>query len=45
MPAILARQGWFARLHDAKAGIPYGVALAAAALVILPHTDVFQLVA
>jgi prepilin peptidase CpaA len=45
MPAVLVSQRWFVRLHDAKAGIPYGVALAAAALVILPHTDVFRLAA
>jgi prepilin peptidase CpaA len=45
MPAPLARQKWLMRLHDAKAGIPYGVALAAAALAILPHTDVFHLAA
>ena len=43
IPAMLAGQGWVARLHDAKAGIPYGVALASAALVVLPHTDVFRL--
>ncbi len=31
MPASLAGRPWLVRLHDAKAGIPYGVALAAAA--------------
>jgi prepilin peptidase CpaA len=45
MPATLSGQKWFARLHDAQAGIPYGVALAAAALFVLPHTDVFRLAA
>ncbi len=29
---------WIARLHDAKAGIPYGIALAAGALIIYPDT-------
>jgi len=43
LPAQLNGQGWLARLHDAKSGIPYGVALAAGALVVLPHTDVFHL--
>jgi prepilin peptidase CpaA len=42
IPATLAGRGWVARLHDAKAGIPYGVALASAALFVLPHTDVFR---
>jgi len=45
IPATLAGQSWVLRLHDSKSGIPYGVALAAAALVVLPHTDVFRLAA
>jgi prepilin peptidase CpaA len=45
IPAIFAGRGWALRLHDSKSGIPYGVALAAAALIILPHTDVFLLAA
>lgn len=36
-PAFI-NQPWIQRLHDAKAGVPYGVALAAAALTIYPHT-------
>jgi prepilin peptidase CpaA len=43
LPATLAGQGWIIRLHDEKSGIPYGVALSAGALVVLPHTDVFHL--
>ncbi|MBV9993406.1 MAG: prepilin peptidase [Alphaproteobacteria bacterium] len=43
LPAALSGQGWINRLHDEKSGIPYGVALSAGALVILPHTDVFRL--
>ncbi|MEP3046694.1 MAG: prepilin peptidase [Roseibium sp.] len=31
-PAFLARQEWFARLYDTKSGIPYGIAIALAAL-------------
>jgi prepilin peptidase CpaA len=45
MPASFVGQGWAMRLHDSKSGIPYGVALAAAALIVLPHTDVFRLAA
>jgi len=38
LPQFLARQGWVMRLHQNNAGIPYGIALAAAALIIYPHT-------
>jgi len=31
------------RLHDNRSGIPYGIALAAGALILLPHTDIFRL--
>ena len=42
LPARLTSQGWILRLHDEKSGIPYGVALAAAAFVMLPHTEIFH---
>jgi prepilin peptidase CpaA len=42
LPAALMGQGWLVRLHDARSGIPYGIALAAGALVLLPHTDFFR---
>ena len=45
MPALLAHQSWLLRLHDAQSGIPYGVALSAGALVVLPHTEIFRLAA
>ena len=45
LPAILARQGWILRLHDARSGIPYGVALAIAAFFLLPSTEIFHLAA
>jgi prepilin peptidase CpaA len=45
LPAFLARQSWMMKLHDSKAGIPYGVALAAAAFILLPSTEVFRLAA
>jgi|SRR5215510_10636342 len=38
LSAFLARQEWLVRLHRLDAGVPYGVALAAAALVVYPHT-------
>ncbi len=44
LPLFLMKYEWMRRLHDRKAGIPYGVALATAALVMLPHTDLFRLV-
>jgi prepilin peptidase CpaA len=38
LPAVLARQAWLLRLHDQGAGVPYGIALAAAALAVYPKT-------
>jgi prepilin peptidase CpaA len=43
LPQPLARQPWLLRLHDAKAGIPYGAALAAGALVALPQAEILRL--
>jgi prepilin peptidase CpaA len=45
LPALAARQAWIIRLHAEKSGIPYGVALAAGAFVLLPHTEIFRLAA
>jgi prepilin peptidase CpaA len=45
LPALLARQSWITRLHDARSGIPYGVALAAGAFFLLPSTEIFRLAA
>ena len=45
LPAQLARQAWILKLHDARSGIPYGVALAAGAFALLPHTEIFRLAA
>ena len=39
LPDMLARQDWVMRLHDHKAGVPYGVALAAGALAVVLYTD------
>jgi prepilin peptidase CpaA len=38
LPPTLARQTWIARLHETGGGVPYGIALAAAALVVYPKT-------
>lgn len=38
LPESLARQKWIERLHNAGSGVPYGIALAAAALVVYPKT-------
>ncbi len=45
LPHGLARQGWILQLHDAKSGVPYGVALAAGAFILLPNTEIFRLAA
>ena len=38
LPGPLARQEWLERLHHKDGGVPYGIALAAAALAIYPDT-------
>jgi prepilin peptidase CpaA len=38
LPAFMVRQKWIMRLHDAGGGVPYGIALAAAALIVYPKT-------
>jgi len=38
LPHVLARQPWIMRLHDKAGGVPYGIALAAAALIVYPKT-------
>lgn len=38
MPQILAKQQWIARLHNFDTGIPYGIALAIAGLMVYPET-------
>jgi len=39
LPAALARQQWLERLHRRETGVPYGIALAAAALAVYPQTE------
>jgi prepilin peptidase CpaA len=38
LPEALDKQEWVKRLHRLDGGVPYGIALAAAALMIYPHT-------
>jgi prepilin peptidase CpaA len=39
LPPLLAARPWIERLHRPGAGVPYGIALAAAALLVYPHTQ------
>lgn len=39
LPAVLNSQGWLSRLHSPKEGVPYGIALAAAGLLVYPDTS------
>ncbi len=43
LPAFAVRVEWMARLHDRKAGVPYGIALAIAGLLIFPETGLWRL--
>jgi prepilin peptidase CpaA len=38
LPTVLLGQGWLVRLHDAKQGVPYGIALAIGGLMVYPDT-------
>jgi prepilin peptidase CpaA len=39
LPAVLAGAEWAVRLHRPDSGIPYGIALAAAALIVYPQSE------
>lgn len=39
IPRLLAGHDWAERLHREGAGVPYGIALAAAALLVYPQTE------
>jgi prepilin peptidase CpaA len=41
LPAFAARWCWLARLHDHRTGIPYGIALAGAALAVYPSSAIW----
>jgi len=38
---VLARFAWLERLHDKKTGVPYGIAMAAAGVVVYSNTAIF----
>ena len=38
----LARMGWIVRLHNKRSGIPYGIALAVAGIVVYSNTPIFE---
>jgi prepilin peptidase CpaA len=42
MPRLLLGQQWAERLHEPNGGVPYGIALAAAALIVYPSTAWMQ---
>lgn len=42
LPGFLVRIGWVHRLHDARTGIPYGIALAIAGLLTYSDSFVYQ---
>ena len=39
MPRVLIGKEWAERLHRQGGGVPYGIALAAAALLVYPQTE------
>lgn len=42
LPAQLGRLPFACRLHDNKTGVPYGIALASAALIVMPETSLWS---
>jgi prepilin peptidase CpaA len=42
LPQLLQRQEWAVRLHRVDAGVPYGIALAVAAMLVYPETIFMQ---
>jgi prepilin peptidase CpaA len=45
LPNFALKIHWIFRLHHHKTGIPYGIALAAAGLMVYPQTAIWQMVA
>ncbi len=41
LPQILSKVTWIERLHNKLSGIPYGIALAAAGLLVYPQSIIF----
>lgn len=42
LPGPLLKAGWLVRLHHPKTGVPYGIALALAAMLVYPQTFAFE---
>jgi prepilin peptidase CpaA len=42
LPELLARVKWIDRLHDSKSGVPYGIALAVAGILVYSETAIFK---
>ena len=42
VPTVVLGWSWFARLHDHRAGVPYGIALAGAALLVYPESPLLK---
>jgi len=40
LPSMLARLPWALKLHAPETGVPYGIALAVAAVAIFPHAEI-----
>jgi prepilin peptidase CpaA len=45
LPAAFGRIEWLARLHNVNAGVPYGIALAAAGLTQYPNSSIWAALA
>ena len=41
LPLFAASWSWLSRLKEPKSGVPYGIALAGAALAVYPHTRIW----
>ena len=42
LPAWMSKQEWIARLHNPRTGVPYGIALAVAGIMMYPQTAFWQ---
>lgn len=42
LPGPLLKAGWLVRLHHPKTGVPYGIALALAAMIVYPQTFIYD---
>lgn len=43
LPQAVCRLPWALHLHHHRTGVPYGIALGVAALIVLPHSDIWRL--